>query len=62
MTDAVGHWLAAAGRQPLLTPAEELHLGAAIRRWMDWEGGLRAIATVARVVKHQNYGYPLCAP
>lgn len=37
--DAVGHWLAAAGRQPLLTPAEELHLGTAIRRWMDWEGG-----------------------
>ena len=39
MTDAVGAWLAAAGRQPLLTPAEEVHLGAAIRRWMDWEGG-----------------------
>ena len=39
MTDAVGHWLAAAGRQPLLTAAEEVHLGTAIRLWMDWEGG-----------------------
>ena len=39
MTDAVGAWLAAAGRQPLLTTAEEVHLGQAIRRWMDWEGG-----------------------
>ncbi len=39
MTDVVGHWLAAAGRQPLLTPAEDVHLGQAIRRWMDWEGG-----------------------
>jgi len=39
VTDAVGHWLAAAGRQPLLTPAEELHLGQAIRRWMDWPDG-----------------------
>jgi DNA-directed RNA polymerase sigma subunit (sigma70/sigma32) len=35
----VGHWLAAAGRQPLLTPAEELHLGQAIRRWMDHPDG-----------------------
>jgi len=39
VTDAVGAWLAAAGRQPLLTAAEEVHLGQAIRRWMDWEGG-----------------------
>jgi len=39
VTDAVGHWLAAAGRQPLLTAAEEVHLGTAIRLWMDWEGG-----------------------
>ncbi len=39
MTDAVGAWLAAAGRQPLLTTAEEVHLGQAIRRWMDWDGG-----------------------
>ena len=39
MTDAVGAWLAAAGRQPLLTAAEEVHLGAMVREWMDWEGG-----------------------
>jgi RNA polymerase sigma factor (sigma-70 family) len=37
--DAVGHWLAAAGRQPLLTPAEEVHLGAAIRLWQDHPDG-----------------------
>jgi hypothetical protein len=28
-SDAVGAWLAAAGRVPLLTAAEEIHLGAA---------------------------------
>jgi RNA polymerase sigma factor (sigma-70 family) len=39
VTDAVGAWLAAAGRQPLLTAAEEVHLGTAIRRWMDWPDG-----------------------
>jgi hypothetical protein len=27
--DATGAWLAAAGRVPLLTPAEEIRLGAA---------------------------------
>ena len=37
--DAIGHWLNAAGRVPLLTTAEELHLSQAIRRWQDWEGG-----------------------
>jgi RNA polymerase sigma factor (sigma-70 family) len=30
-------WLNAAGREPMLTPAEELHLGALVRRWQDWE-------------------------
>ena len=30
-------WLDAAGRVPMLTPAEELHLGALVRRWQDWE-------------------------
>ena len=30
-------WLNAAGRIPLLTSAEELHLGALVRRWQDWE-------------------------
>ena len=39
MTDAVGHWLNAAGRVPLLSAAEEVHLNQAIRRWQDWEGG-----------------------
>ncbi len=38
-TDAVGAWLAAAGRVPLLTAAEEVHLGQAIRRWMDHPDG-----------------------
>jgi RNA polymerase sigma factor (sigma-70 family) len=37
--DAIGHWLNAAGRVPLLTAAEEVHLSQAIRRWQDWEGG-----------------------
>jgi RNA polymerase sigma factor (sigma-70 family) len=39
VTDAVGHWLNAAGRVPLLTAAEEVHLSQAIRKWQDWEGG-----------------------
>ena len=39
MTDAVGAWLAAAGRVPLLSPAEEVHLGQAIRLWMDHPDG-----------------------
>jgi len=39
MNDATGHWLNGAGRQPLLTPAEELHLGAMVQRWQRWEGG-----------------------
>jgi RNA polymerase sigma factor (sigma-70 family) len=37
--DPADAWLDAAGRQPLLTPAEELHLGARIRRWQDWPDG-----------------------
>ena len=32
-------WMEAAGRVPLLTAAEELHLGAAIQRWQQHEGG-----------------------
>ena len=39
MADSVGLWLAAAGRVPMLTPAEELHLGGMIRRWQDWPDG-----------------------
>jgi RNA polymerase sigma factor (sigma-70 family) len=37
--DAIGHWLNAAGRVPLLTAAEEVHLSQSVRRWQDWEGG-----------------------
>ena len=39
MTDSVRAWLNAAGRVPLLTPAEEVHLGAMVREWQDWPGG-----------------------
>jgi RNA polymerase sigma factor (sigma-70 family) len=39
VTDSVGMWLDAAGRLPLLTPSEELHLGAMVREWQDWPGG-----------------------
>ena len=39
MRDAVGAWLDAAGRYPLLTPAEELHLGALVQTWQRWDGG-----------------------
>jgi len=35
--DMVTHWLAQAGRVPLLTAAEAIHLGALVRRWQDWE-------------------------
>ena len=37
--DAALHWLQAAGRHPLLTPAEELHLGGLVRAWQDHPGG-----------------------
>ena len=30
-------WLSQAGRTPLLTAAEEIHLGSLIRAWQDWE-------------------------
>lgn len=39
MDDAISRWLDAAGRVPLLTAAEEVHLGALIRAWQDWPGG-----------------------
>jgi RNA polymerase primary sigma factor len=38
--DAVGAWLEAAGRVPLLTHREELELGRMVRAWQDWPGGL----------------------
>ena len=37
--NAVGRWLNAAGRVPLLTPAEELHLGTLVQAWQQWPGG-----------------------
>jgi len=33
--DAVGAWLNAAGRYPLLTAGQEVHLGQAVRTWLD---------------------------
>lgn len=37
--DIVTHWLNQAGRVPLLTPAEELHLGAMVRAWQGHPDG-----------------------
>jgi RNA polymerase primary sigma factor len=49
MRDDLGRWLDAAGRAPLLTAAEEIHLGTAVRRWQDWPGGAdQAPAVVVR--------------
>lgn len=36
---AVSHFLATAGREPLLTPAEEIQLGNLVQRWITWEDG-----------------------
>lgn len=36
-SDMTTHWLDQAGRQTLLTAAEELHLGGLVRAWQDWE-------------------------
>ena len=47
--DTIGHWLNAAGRVPLLTAAEEVHLSQAIRRWQDWEGGPDAAPAQVRL-------------
>ena len=49
MADAVGEWLAAAARVPLLTHREELELGRIVRMWQDWaDGPDRAPAAVRR--------------
>ncbi len=37
--DSIGRRLEGAGRVPLLTAAEELHLGSMVREWQDWPGG-----------------------
>jgi len=36
-SDAVSFWLDSAGRQPLLSAAEEVELGRLVRAWQDWE-------------------------
>jgi len=46
--DSIGRWLAAAGRVPLLTAAEELHLGAMVREWQDWPGGVDVVSFSGR--------------
>lgn len=38
--DALGFWLQQAGRVPLLTAAEELHLGTLVRAWQDHPAGI----------------------
>lgn len=35
MSDAFGDYLKSIGRVPVLTPAEEVHLGILVRRWQD---------------------------
>lgn len=42
MSDALGDYLKSIGRIPVLTPAEEVHLGTLVRKWQD-----DASATVA---------------
>lgn len=37
--DGVTHWLEVAGRVPMLTPAEEIHLGTMVRAWQDHPAG-----------------------
>lgn len=39
MTTGTGWYLDSIGRVPLLTPAEELHLGAIVRAWQDHPAG-----------------------
>jgi hypothetical protein len=37
--DSIGRWLEAAGLVPVLTAAEELHLGAKVSKRQDLPGG-----------------------
>ena len=48
MRDAVGAWLDAAGRVPLLTHREEIELGRLVREWFDWPGGPDAAPAAVR--------------
>jgi RNA polymerase primary sigma factor len=48
-SDMTTHWLDQAGRQTLLTAAEELHLGGLVRAWQDWQPSAdQAPSTVQR--------------
>lgn len=40
--DCATFWRDQAGRVPLLTTDEELHLGRLVRQWQDWPGGPEA--------------------
>jgi RNA polymerase primary sigma factor len=40
--DCATFWRDQAGRVPLLTTDEELHLGRLVRKWQDWPGGPEA--------------------
>lgn len=46
--DAMGFWLRQAGRVPLLTPAEEVHLGSMVRAWQDHPAGPDAAPAAIR--------------
>jgi len=46
--DAVGAWLEAAGRVPMLTHPEELEMGRLIRVWQDWPDGPDAAPAAVR--------------
>jgi RNA polymerase sigma factor (sigma-70 family) len=49
VSDAVGYWLEAAARHPLLTHREELELGRLVMEWQGWDGGAdQAPAAVRR--------------
>ena len=48
MGEAVGYWLEAAGRHPLLTHREELELGRLVQEWQQWPGGVGAAPAAVR--------------
>ena len=48
MADAVGAWLEAAARHPLLTHREELELGRMVQTWQQWPGGPDAAPAAVR--------------
>ena len=48
MTDAFGDYLHSIGRVPLLTPAEELHLGGVVQEWLTDKAPTAALARRGR--------------